>query len=113
MERLLNLMLQSRQKRELPLRTGEITVDLGPGAGGAVAMGWEVTVGTALSGDNPTVPLRTSGTGDKVREGALGGDGGRGEPAKGDPPPAEGLPFTSGETGEVVLLLACPLMLSL
>lgn len=114
-ERLLNLMLQSRQKRELPFRTGEIAVDLGPvmGAGWGVGTGWEVTVGTALSGDEPTVSLRTSGTDDKVREEALGGDMGRGEPAKGDPPPAEGLPFTSGETGEVVPLLACPLMLSL
>lgn len=108
-ERLLNLMLHSRQKRELPFWTGEITVVLGPD------MGWEASLGMDLSGrwDDPTVSLRTSGTGDKVREEALGGDTGRGEPADGDPPPAEGLPFTSGETGEVVLLLACPLMLSL
>lgn len=77
--------------------------------------GWEATIGVALSGrwDDPIVSLRTSGTGDKVKEGALGGDTGRGEPAEGDPPPAEGLPFASGETGEVVPLLACPLMLSL
>lgn len=116
-ERLLNLMLQSRQKRELPFRTGEITVFLGPtvAAGWGVETGWEAAVGTAVSGrwDDPTVSLRTSGTGDKVREGALGGDMGRGEPADGDPPPAEGLPFTSGETGEVVPLLVCPLTLSL
>lgn len=80
-----------------------------------MGMGWEAMAGTALSGrwDDPTVSLGTSGTGDKVREGALGGEMGRGEPAEGDPPPAEGLPFTSGETGEVVPLLACPLMLSL
>lgn len=117
MERLLNLMLHSRQKRELPFWTGEITVVLGPGmgAGWGVETGWEATVVVALFGrwDDPTVSLRISGTGDKVREGALGGDTGRGEPAEGDPSPAEGLPFTSGETGEVVPLLACPLMLSL
>lgn len=79
--------------------------------------GWgvEAMVGTALSGrwDDPTVSFRTSGTGDKVREGALGGDSGRGEQAEGDPTPPEGLPFTGGETGEVVPLLACPLMRSL
>lgn len=63
--------------------------------------------------DDPTVSLRISGTGDTVREGALGGDTGRGELVQGDPSPAEGLPFTSGDTGEFVLLLACPLMLSL
>lgn len=109
MERLLNLMLHSRQKRELPFWIGEITVVLG------AAMGWEASVGAALSGrwDDPTVSLRTSGTGDKVREGALGGDTDIGELAEGDPPPAEGLPFTRGEMGEVAPLLACPLMLSL
>lgn len=57
--------------------------------------------------------LLISGTGDTVREGALWGDVGTGEPAEGVPAPAEGLPFNSGETGEDVLLLACPLMLSL
>lgn len=116
-ERLLNLILHSRQKRELPFWTGEITVVLGPvmGAGWGVGTGWQEAVGVALFGrwDDPTVSLRTSGTGDKVREGALGGDTGRGELVKGDPSPAEGLPFTIGETGEVVPLLACPLMLSL
>lgn len=116
-ERLLNLMLHSRQKRELPFWTGAITVvlGLGVGAGWGVGMGLEATVAAILSGgwDDPTVSLRTSGTGDTVREGALGEDTGRGEPVKGDPPPGEGLPFTSGETGEVVALLACPLMLSL
>lgn len=77
--------------------------------------GWVATVGVALFGrwDDPTVSLRISGTGDKVREGALWGDTGRGELAEGDPSPAEGLPFTSGEAGEVVPLLACPLMPSL
>lgn len=77
--------------------------------------GWVATVGVALFGrwGDPTVSLRISGTGDKVREGALCGDTGRGELAEGDPSPAEGLPFTSGETGEVVPLLACPLMPSL
>lgn len=71
-------------------------------------------VGVALSGrrDEPTVSLRTSGTGDKVRDGALEGDMGRGELAGGDPAPPEGLPFTIGEEGEVVPLLVCPLMLS-
>lgn len=117
MERLLNLMLHSRQKRELPFWTGDITVVFEPGMGTdcGVGTGWEAAVGVALFGrwDNPTVSLRISGTGDKVREEALGGDTGRGEPADGDPSPAEGLPFTSGETGEVVPLLACPLMLSL
>lgn len=105
-ERLLNLMLHSRQKRELPFWTGEIT--------GVLGEGWGVGVGADFSGrwDGSIFTLRTSGTGDKVREGALGGDTGRGEPAEGDPPPAEGLPFTRGETGEVVALLAWPLMLS-
>lgn len=102
-ERLLNLMLHSRQKRELPFWTGEITEVLGAGWGVA----WEVGVGLDLSGrwGDSIFTLRTSGTGDKVREGALGGDSGRGEPAEGDPPPAEGLPFTRGETGDVVPLL--------
>lgn len=113
-ERLLNLMLHSRQKRELPFWTGEMTgVVLGLTLG--TGIGWEATVWAALSGtcDDPSFSLRISGTGDKVRDGALGGDTGRGELANGDPPPAEGLPFTRGETGEAVPLLACPLMLSL
>lgn len=89
---------------------------LGPGmgVGWGVGTGWEATVGAALFGrwDDPIVSLGISGTGDKVREEALGGDTGRGEPADGDPSPAEGLPLTSGEAGEAVPLLACPLMLS-
>lgn len=60
-----------------------------------------------------TFSLRTSSTGDIVMGGALGGVTGRGEAAKGDPPPIEGLPFTRGETGEALPLLSCPLMLSL
>lgn len=116
-ERLLNLMLHSRQKREFPFWTGEITVVLAPGAGEGcgVGAGLEAAVAATLSGwwDDPTVSLRTSGTGDRVREGALGGDTGRGEPAEGDPPRGEGLPFTRGETGEEVPLPACPLMPSL
>lgn len=116
-ERLLNLMLHSRQKRELPFWTGEtnVVLGLGIGAGWGAGIGWEATAEMALfgSGDDPTFSLRISGTGDKVREGALGGDTGCGEPAEGDPSPAEGLPFTSEETGEVAPLLVCPLMLSL
>lgn len=75
----------------------------------------EAGVAATLSGwwDDPTVSLRTSGTGDKVREGALGGDTGRGEPAEGEPTRGEGLPLTMGEMGEELPLLACPLMLSL
>lgn len=104
-------MLHSRQKREFPFWTGEMTEVLAPGMG----MGWGATVWVTLSErwEDPTVSLRISGTGDTVREGALWGDVGKGEPADGEPPPTEGLPFTSGETGEVVPLLACPLMLSL
>lgn len=109
-------MLHSRQKRELPFWTGDMTEVLAPGMG----EGWGATVWVTLSGrwEDPTVSLRISGTGDAVRKGALWGEVGRGdpadgEPADGDPPPTEGLPFTSGESGEVVPLLACPLMLSL
>lgn len=121
-ERLLNLMLHSRQKRELPFWTGEITVvlRLGVEEGWGVCTGWEPMVGVALFDrwDDSTASCRISGTGDRVREGALVGDMGRGEladgdPVEGDPSPAEGLPFTSGDTGEVVPLLACPLMPSL
>ncbi len=92
-----------------------MVLGLGLGTGCGVGTECEATVGVTLFGrwDDPTVSLRISGTGDKVREGALGGDMGRGEPAEGDLSPAEGLPFTRGETGEDVLLLACPLMLSL
>lgn len=82
--------------------------------------GWEAMVGVALfeRWDDSIASCRISGTGDRVREGALVGDMGRGEaaegePVEGDPSPAEGLPFTSGDTGEVVPLLACPLMPSL
>lgn len=109
MDRLLNLMLQSRQKRELPFWIGEITEVFVTG------VGWEAAGGVVFSrmcGDT-TLSLRASGTGDIVREGARRGDTGRGEPADGDLPPPEGLPFNMGETGEVVPLLTCPLMLSL
>lgn len=68
----------------------------------AFSRGWEV----------PTASLRTSGTGDKVREGALDGDTGRGDRDEGEPPSPEGLPFSSGEEGEVGPLLVWPLTLS-
>lgn len=90
---------------------------LGPGigTGWGAGTGWEARVGETFSGrrDVPTVSLRISGTGDKVRDGALEGEMGKGELAKGDPTPPEGLPFTRGEDGEDVPLFACPLMLSL
>lgn len=87
----------------------------GVGASWCVGVGWELMGEVDLFGrwDDFTVSLRISGTGDKVRGGALGGDMGRGEQAEGDPSPAKGLQFSKGETGDIGPLLACPLMLSL
>lgn len=73
-------MLHSRQKRELPFWTGGITAVLGLGmaAGWGVGRGREAIAVEALFGrwDGPTVSLKFSDTGDKVREAALGGETG-------------------------------------
>lgn len=111
-DKLLNLMLHSRQKRELPFWMGEITAVLTPTTGAGLDTGaGAVVVAFSEKWNDPTVCLRTSGTGDTG--GAPEGEIDRGEVADGESPPDEGVLLTVGETGEDVLLFSCPLTSSL